>query len=153
MFKLTPIPGGFTLTAGGLTLLTHTEEAPALFIGRGVPRVNMFRGNFDIADRLDLRLPLHVREVAETQVTCGNPDLAGDFTLAFSEEEGVLRVRGRAADESCNRFWVRFAAEAGEHVTGGGEQFSFLDLRGRRYPIWTREQGVGRNKLTEITRL
>ncbi len=153
MFKLTPLSGGFTLRYNGRTLLTHTEEAPALFIGRGVPRVNMFRGNFDIADRLDLRLPLHICEVAGTRVVCRHPDLEGGFNLSFSEDAGVLRVSGRAADERYNRFWVRFSAEKEEHVTGGGEQFSFLDLRGRRYPIWTREQGVGRNKLTEITRL
>jgi alpha-glucosidase len=153
MFELTSLSGGFALTFNGKTLLTHTEEAPALFLGRGVPRVNMFRGNFDIADRLDLRLPLHVCEVSGTRVVCGHPDLEGDFTLSFSEDAGVLRVSGRAADERYNRFWVRFSAEKEEHVTGGGEQFSYLDLRGRRYPIWTREQGVGRNKLTEITRL
>ena len=153
MFELRSVPGGFRLLVNGKTVLSHSFEAPALFVGRGAPRVNMFRGNFDIADRLDLRLPLHVVRVTDTGVVCGHPDLEGDFTLSFSEDAGVLRVVGRASDGRYNRFWARFYAEAGERVTGGGEQFSFLDLRGRRYPIWTREQGVGRNKLTEITRL
>ena len=28
-------------------------------------------------------------------------------------------------------------AEKGEHVWGGGEQMSYFDLRGRRFPLWT----------------
>ena len=59
--------------------------------------------------------------------------------------------------------------EAGEHIYGGGEQYTYLDLKvddtimrhlvilkihplkGRNYPIWVREQGVGRNKSSEVT--
>jgi hypothetical protein len=33
-----------------------------------------------------------------------------------------------------------------EAVYSGGMQFSHLNLRGRRFPIWTCEAGVGRNK-------
>ncbi len=35
----------------------------------------------------------------------------------------------------------------------GGEQFSHFQLRGRAYPMWTREQGVGRNHSTFITKM
>ena len=42
-----------------------------------------------------------------------------------------------------DRFWVRFPAEAGEAVYGGGEQFTYFNLRGHDFPIWTREQGKG----------
>ncbi|MDD6451760.1 MAG: alpha-glucosidase [Lachnospiraceae bacterium] len=51
-----------------------------------------------------------------------------------------------------NRF--RFAIEATEReaVYGGGEQFSYLNLRHRHYPLWTSEPGIGRDKSTEITR-
>lgn len=40
-----------------------------------------------------------------------------------------------------NRIWVRLWAEEAEQVWGAGEQYSYLNLRGRDYPIWTREQG------------
>ena len=151
--ELIPMEGGFRLTVNGKTLLSHTASAPALFVGQGTPRVKMFRGNFDIDQRPEFRLPLHAERVSADSVICTHPDLQGNFTLTFTEENGVLRIAGDGADPRCNRFWIRFCAEKDEHVTGGGEQFSYLDLRGRRYPIWTREQGVGRNKLTEITRL
>ena len=56
-----------------------------------------------------------------------------------------------ATDPSINRFWIRIAADADEHVWGGGEQFSYFDLRGRCFPLWSSEPGVGRDKTTEIT--
>jgi alpha-glucosidase (family GH31 glycosyl hydrolase) len=31
------------------------------------------------------------------------------------------------------------------------EQFSYFDLRGKPFPLWTSEQGVGRNKQTYVT--
>ena len=40
-----------------------------------------------------------------------------------------------------------------ERLWGGGEQFSYLDLRGRDYPIWVREQGFGRNKSSALTQI
>lgn len=38
-----------------------------------------------------------------------------------------------------------------EHVWGGGEQMSYFDLRGRRFPLWTSESGVGRDRSSPIT--
>ena len=40
-----------------------------------------------------------------------------------------------------DRQWVRFVAVEDERVYGGGEQFTYLNMRGRTFPIWTREQG------------
>nr|KAG5706016.1 hypothetical protein BaRGS_028125 [Batillaria attramentaria] len=62
----------------------------------------------------------------------------------------VMDVAG--SSNNFNRVWLRVpAAGPGEHVYGGGEQFSYLDLRGRLFPVWTREQGVGRNKSSVVT--
>ncbi len=57
----------------------------------------------------------------------------------------------QSLDASINRVWLRVTAEAGEHVWGGGEQMSYFDMRGREFPLWTSEPGVGRDKSTEIT--
>ena len=40
-----------------------------------------------------------------------------------------------------DRLWLRLVAERDERVYGGGEQFSYFNLRGRSFPLWTREQG------------
>ena len=49
------------------------------------------------------------------------------------------------------RFWVEIVGDEEEHIYGGGEQYTYLDLKGRTYPIWVREQGVGRNKSSIVT--
>jgi sulfoquinovosidase len=54
-------------------------------------------------------------------------------------------------EEYVLRIWVELVAEENEYVWGGGEQFTYLNLRGRTYPIWVREQGVGRNLSSDLT--
>ncbi|MGC6746005.1 hypothetical protein ACP0HM_24460 [Escherichia coli] len=35
--------------------------------------------------------------------------------------------------------------------TAAANSFSYFDLRGKPFPLWTSEQGVGRNKQTYVT--
>ena len=49
------------------------------------------------------------------------------------------------------RLWADIVGDETEHIYGGGEQYTYLDLKGRNYPIWVREQGVGRNKSDIVT--
>ena len=111
-------------------------EGLSFFAGNGSESVKMHRGNFDISDSLSFKK-------------------AGEGLLEISvEEQGKLScVSIKALREDINRIFIRIPSDGSEHVVGGGEQFSCLDLKGRSFPIWTREQGVGRNKATEITRL
>ena len=158
MFKLiSDSPGSISIVSNDLLLFMHTPEAPAVFLGVGKESIRMFRGNFDIEDRLSERLPLRFSgydEIGNEKLLHFNhPALEGEYYLCLAEEERYLRLKGHCSDSRFNRLWLRLPAEEKEHITGGGEQFSALDLRGKLWPIWTREQGVGRNKLTEITRL
>jgi len=53
-----------------------------------------------------------------------------------------------------NRWLLRFISTEDEYIWGGGEQYSFFNLReGGNYPIWVREQGVGRNKSSALTQV
>ena len=154
MFHLSyPEEGTLELYAGDRLLLRHSKESPAFFLGVGREKIQMYRGNFTVRDREEARLPLCFLGAEGERLRFVHPDLAGEYTIRASEKNGLLRLTGDCADARINRLWLRLTAEPGEHVTGGGEQFSALDLRGKNYPMWTREQGVGRNKLTEVTRL
>lgn len=55
---------------------------------------------------------------------------AGDLHLQFPGAGAGLRLQFDCGRE--DRFW------------GFGEQYNFVDLRGREVPIWVQEQGVGR---------
>ena len=117
-------------------MISEIADKIEVFTGHGNETVNMYRGNFDIREKVS-----------------GRRKAADDYVLTFEEKDGLVYVRGKSSDPSVNRTWIRIKADEHEHVTGGGEQFSCLDLRGRKFPVWTREQGVGRNKHTLITRL
>lgn len=143
---------GFDLLLDGRLVLRHRADAPCLFVGHGEARMEMYRGNFDIEDYVVERMPLAHAVVSDSEI-------------AFSAAEGqpvrvILNLLGNgrnavvnfhAPDQSINRVWLRVEADRDEHVWGGGEQMSYFDMRGRRFPLWTSEPGVGRDKTTEIT--
>ncbi|WP_137129085.1 alpha-glucosidase [Rhizobium sp. FY34] len=146
--QLNLIPGGFTLTLEGREILRHTHAAPALFVGRGEERMDMYRGNFDIEDYVVERVALTHAEIDGNRISfspaAGQPVR---FVLTMDANHLITQT----PDPSINRVWFRIVAEAGEHVWGGGEQMSYFDMRGRKFPLWTSEPGVGRDKTSEIT--
>jgi alpha-glucosidase len=146
--QLQTTPDGFSLLLDDRVVLRHTETSPAVYVGQGQERMDMYRGNFEIEDYVTERSALRHAVVEGSRIS-------------FSESEGRAprlemtlvgtHIHFRSLDESINRFWVRIQAEGDEHVWGGGEQMSYFDMRGRRFPLWTSEPGVGRDKTTEIT--
>ena len=152
-FDLKTTADGFALSLRGGELIRHSARRPALYLGRGDEKIRMYRGNFEISDRVSERVALRFARAEGSCLVFTHPDLAGELRLTIEERAGLLHLMSETADARFNRLYLRVSAMPREHVTGGGEQFSALDLRGRVYPIWTREQGVGRNKRTEITRL
>ncbi|MFC0206311.1 alpha-glucosidase [Novosphingobium soli] len=132
-------------------LLRHSPDSPAFTLARGHPDIAMVRGNFRIDDAPEGHLaPAFVRREGEAFVLSAAPQ--GPALLRVAAEAGdALRIE--ALEPGYDRLWVDLVAQADEHVWGGGEQMSYLDLSGRRFPIWTSEPGVGRDKTTELTRL
>ncbi|MDO9247677.1 MAG: hypothetical protein Q7U11_14520, partial [Phenylobacterium sp.] len=145
-------PTGFDIVEAGRVILRHTAEAPCVFVGRGESEVEMLRGNFKIADYVIERVPLRaatvIREGEAVSVTLA-PSAAETPLLVVTIAAGAIAMQ--ATDPTLNRMWIRTVAEVGEHVWGGGEQMSYFDMRGRRFPLWTSEPGVGRDKSKMIT--
>jgi alpha-glucosidase len=146
--QLNLIPGGFTLTLDGREILRHTEAAPALFVGRGEERMDMYRGNFDIEDYVVERIALPHADINGNRIELAAArGLPPRFALTLAGKHLLTET----LDSAINRVWLRLVAEEGEHVWGGGEQMSYFDMRGRKFPLWTSEPGVGRDKTSEIT--
>ncbi|WP_083004945.1 alpha-glucosidase [Halomonas sp. GT] len=144
------------LSMGGEDLLVHTPESPAFFIGYGREKMEMYCGNFEIQDYLESREAL--RHVTVTDGEAGvqlelrrhkDDELQLSFQLRSLEDGIKLDIQSAAND--INRFWMRLAADEQEHVWGCGEQMSYFNLRGRHFPLWTSEPGVGRDKTTYVT--
>ncbi len=139
---------GFELWLEDWLLVRHAPATPFVSVGRGTGRLGMYRGNFDIADDLHERIDLPVVAFDDGCLLFRADPLAEPALVLGMVGQTLVVVR-HAPD--LNRFWFRMHAEAQEHVWGCGEQMSYFDLRGRRYPLWTSEPGVGRDKSTDIT--
>ncbi len=147
---------GFTLTLAGLPLIRHRPEAPFLFVGCGEPRIAMHHGFFDIDDYVTERIALRHVDAASAggdwRLDCrADADGPVVVSIAISGDDAQAKLVFTAADSAINRIWIRLLAEPGEHVWGGGEQFSYFDLRRRRFPLWVSEPGVGRDRSTLLT--
>jgi sulfoquinovosidase len=143
---------GFDLLVDGRLLLRHRADAPALFAAKGTASVAAYRGNFDISDQSLPLTDFAIAEVAGSTVTlraAKDGPIAAQITLTRGSDAVVLDIETHHAD--CNRLMIKFVATPDEYVWGGGEQMSYLNLKGRRFPMWTSEPGVGRDKTTALT--
>ncbi len=61
---------------------------------------------------------------------------------AVSEQE--LRFEATVSSPDVNRLYLQFDSPSDEHIFGLGEQFSFLDMKGHRVPLYVMEKGIGR---------
>jgi sulfoquinovosidase len=146
----------WVISVGGRALIRYAPGEPFLHVGRGSARMDMYRGNFDIEDTVIERVGLdHVVlvEVARGyRLECARqPGEPVCIAVHVTGDAANLRLEFSCSDSRINRFWLRLVAEPDEHVWGCGEQMSYFDLRGRHFPLWTSEPGVGRDKATAIT--
>ena len=113
----------------------------------------MYRGNFDISATIwwSARRWRSSASTARCCIFAATPAARCWLTLELQGDDAAATLHVRYADPRLNRFWFRICAEPREHVWGCGEQLSYFDLRGRRFPLWTSEPGVGRDKTSPIT--
>ena len=145
---------GFELRAGAATMLRHDRLAAAFELGIGVADVDMCRGNFQISDALEHRMPLDAFSIDGLSARLWSSLQPGfAMTLTIRIEGGRTKLICASSAPGVNRIWVHFCRDASESIWGGGEQMSYLRLNGRRFPFWTSEPGVGRDKTTELTKI
>ena len=81
---------GFALSLDGRRLISHSAERPALFVGRGNESITMFRGNFDVRDRVWERIALRFEKYEGGTLRFSHPDINGAFTVSLEERGGLL---------------------------------------------------------------
>lgn len=144
----------FEVRINDFVIIRHTPELPFLVAGIGNADIQMYRGNFDITDAISEKAGLTECEALPAE---------SGFRMRFfrtglwsasvwmGEESGRFVLKVESVSDHLNRFWLRLLARPEEKIYGCGEQFSYFNLRGRHFPLWTSEQGVGRNKKTMTT--
>ncbi len=123
-------------------IIQHTSKAPAFYVGQGVETIDSYRGNFEIDDYITSRVPLTDVAVDNQTITFSHQDI--QLTVDLSVDNDRLYATF-TLNQPMNRFWFRLYAHPEETVYGCGEQSSYFNLRGRDFPLFTSESGVGRD--------
>lgn len=146
---------GFVLNFKQRVVFEHSESLPMVHFGTGVANYHLSYGNFTINDDLNEKLGLCEFEIDENSdqkaVISFKRGNIFSVQMVFSVENGRLLINFRNPTAEVNRLWIRLKGSSKEHIYGCGEQFSELDLKGSRVPLWVSESGVGRNKKSYIT--
>ncbi len=148
--ELILIEQGFIIQEGTACLLECRPGQPMLYAGYGEEDIDMYRGNFKIEDYLTERYPLAVTDIQETENGC-QVNFSDVIQAAIKTDSHLLDISFKKLDAHVNRFWLRIHAKKDEKCYGCGEQMSYFNLRGRKFPLWTSEPGVGRDKTTYLT--
>ncbi|MEX2683315.1 MAG: alpha-glucosidase [Candidatus Sigynarchaeota archaeon] len=149
-----PASNEMRLSFKGKILLEHTVQAPCIELARADPDFRMnprYVSYYKLKNKVSSRRPL----VAVEKVPLDD-GVALDFDRLLRLRVRVVGGRLELAPEIVdgareraavyNHFTINIKADPSEAVYGCGEQFSFLNLRGRHVPLWTQEPGIVKNR-------
>ncbi len=125
-------------------------------LGTGSGAYKMKHGSFKITDKLMNFKPVSEYKLLENKSGKIAILFDGKLTVTFCETGTRLEILFQCSDDCVNRLQFSLHASREEHIYGCGEQYSKLDLRGQKVPVWCEEQGIGRGKnlltfLAELT--
>lgn len=121
----------------------------------GQETVTETRGMFDVRDSWsDSCAQQEIVSMSETTDGLAGLEIRGRLYCQSGKDIGYSLLLYAYADDpdrleinlavEANRAFLTYASSEDEHFFGFGEQFSYVDLKGKRVPIWVTEQGVGR---------
>lgn len=134
--------------------LVHLPTFPLFYLGYGENKYEMSHGNFTIDKFYDSKVPLRkfsIIENMQNSLKVKFYDSEFYLTCLFKFTDDILIIDIIEHTNNANRLWINIPATESEEIFGCGEQYSYLNLRGKRVPLWVSEQGVGRNKRDLIT--
>ncbi len=122
---------------------------------QGQERVAESRGSFFVSDALTTICPhQQITGIAATstaltvsgELLCERPDAGSQrYSLTFAAlGDQQLHFDLHVYNPSFNRTYFSYTSRPDEHFFGFGEQFTYVDMRGKRLPIFVMEQGIGR---------
>lgn len=136
-------------------------QAPALFAQK-IKRIDFYEVDQSVAEKYG---SYTFKERIIAQYVCAKPiegsQIANGangeikFQFRIDKKKSRTQIRCFTEEPKINRVRIVFEADSSERFYGCGEQFSHLLLNGKRIPIITEEQGIGRgdkpiSKFTDI---
>ncbi|MHA1974501.1 MAG: alpha-glucosidase [Candidatus Hodarchaeales archaeon] len=150
MIKIEKKELDFVIYYKGYPLLRHSRKKPVLCLGIGSSSYKQRSGIYKIKDKLHTKILMTEMEVERETEECiellftnkSVQDLRLRLKLLIVEDR--LEIIPECNNEEINRFWLNIQATTNENIFGCGEQFSEINLRGKKIPLWVEEQGIGR---------
>lgn len=147
-----------SVSVAGRTLLGARDGLPFLKAGRATPKVKSNFGKFSFDQRVEstalawdlVEEPIHtatggVKLTANLRTGADAP-VTGTIAVAIEPAgDGTVSIDARASDPALNRLWITYPSPADEGLLGMGERYDTVRHDGRRIPVWTSEQGIGRS--------
>jgi alpha-glucosidase len=137
------------------TLLASAKDVPFLTAATGKETVEEHRGSFFVEDKL-IETFIKAKITEAEKVSDKSIRIFGELSdknesftygLIFSEDSlGNLQFSAKTGNKEINRLILSFSSHSSEHFSGLGEQFTHLQLKGHKLPVFISEQGIGRGK-------
>ena len=117
--------------------------------GQGQAAISESRGFFDVKDKpvawVDGSPVRTVDESTDGVRLSGSLGATQHWMMEFFVHDDVqLGLRVRSTDPEHNRIQISFDREDEDDVFGFGEQFTQLNMKGKRVPVLSQEPGIGR---------
>lgn len=127
--RLTRQADTVALYFGDRKVFEHTSANPFLTAAEGKIAYRSSHGNFKISEKIRKRTPFALVESADDKLTFATDD-GKKVVVTFAEEFGGVTIRLQPNSDFVTE--LRFAAQAGEGIFGGGEQFRQLNMKGEK---------------------
>jgi len=147
MLKIEALESSFRLYYKDYLILEHSSQNPCIKIGSGKAKVRSHHGDFKMKEKNVIEIQLRDFDILKQDDNKIKLTFrTGEFLLnaSFAIREDHLEIRFSSKNSEINRFWIKIRAIESEAIYGCGEQFSEVNLRGKKVPLWVEEQGVGR---------
>lgn len=139
----------FIIKNKDIVIIEHTLDKPFVYVGIGKEDIKQHYGDFKITDKLIEKIPLTNVIFHGDIVSFSNCNY--EVNLKISINNNRVAINDFKIDEKINRIFLNIKSHNSERIYGCGEQFSYLNLKGRDFPIWTTEPGVGRDRTSYIS--
>ncbi len=152
MLKLEYSKDEFKIYYKGHLFLHHSSNKPCFKIGIGKALYRLKNHKFKIKDNVEEKIELNEFNIINTtdneiKINLSRKDKI--LNLICRIKDNHLEIIPAAKDPIINRFWMSLSAGSEEAIYGCGSQFSELNLRGYKIPIWVEDHSpVGHTKYT-----
>lgn len=149
LLDLEEIENGFAIRIDNYPLIRHLTSDPLITVGISRSDFSLDHGMFDIKEKVQEKFPLVDFTIVERLndrivVNFYTRDRLIELQLVITEENNIVEMVIDTDHSYLNRFWISLLATDKEAIYGCGEQYSEVNLRGKKIPLWCQEQGIGR---------